>query len=434
MQNLFEFLKNHLDSKKANLLLRALRDSTDERARQFILQNITDIITWLNCDEFKKYEDNPYPPLLNPEYIDIEESDYCAMLAWNLNIPLKTAKFICISPHGVGAAAFLTLLNQSCNVYCPVSWVLPPRSDYRYSLNFKSLIAYCQSAINISEINVVQIDKYLSLIDQNTPILIQTRDPISLLKHNYGRDWSKVQRNYPQDFDLNCDYNCYIKFLTPQKTFIRNDFETLLENTFIMHFLLDKINHNNITYLDMSELSSDNIFSTFTYLAQKFDFTPPHNDDKDFFQRKEFRGYMRYLLPLNFHVDENIKLNITRFGMGGDDINIFDKISQNDLKNDIGIYIEQEKLDLFLKHKNYDKIKNYLSCFLDDVKYIVDYTEDTMMKESEVLAYLKDNLAARIKLKSILDKELIHIKQYRPDIVASWRHYQEFEKICKENT
>ncbi|WP_267255126.1 DUF2972 domain-containing protein, partial [Campylobacter jejuni] len=23
-------------------------------------------------------------------------------------------------------------------------------------------------------------------------------------------------------------------------------------------------------------------------------------------------------------------------------------------------------------------------------------------------------------------------KQHRPDIVASWKHYQEFEKMCKE--
>ncbi|EAH8308042.1 DUF2972 domain-containing protein, partial [Campylobacter jejuni] len=24
------------------------------------------------------------------------------------------------------------------------------------------------------------------------------------------------------------------------------------------------------------------------------------------------------------------------------------------------------------------------------------------------------------------------IKQHRPDIVASWKYYQEFEKMCKE--
>ncbi|MCR2099627.1 DUF2972 domain-containing protein [Campylobacter upsaliensis] len=26
---------------------------------------------------------------------------------------------------------------------------------------------------------------------------------------------------------------------------------------------------------------------------------------------------------------------------------------------------------------------------------------------------------------------MIHIKQTRPDIIASWKYYQEFEKICE---
>ncbi|HEF3566390.1 TPA: DUF2972 domain-containing protein, partial [Campylobacter upsaliensis] len=33
--------------------------------------------------------------------------------------------------------------------------------------------------------------------------------------------------------------------------------------------------------------------------------------------------------------------------------------------------------------------------------------------------------------KEILDKELIFIKKERPDIIASWKYYQEFEKMCE---
>ncbi|EAH6971378.1 DUF2972 domain-containing protein, partial [Campylobacter jejuni] len=50
----------------------------------------------------------------------------------------------------------------------------------------------------------------------------------------------------------------------------------------------------------------------------------------------------------------------------------------------------------------------------------------------DVLNYLKENKELRVKLKNILDKELVHIKQHRPDIVASWKYYQEFEQMCKE--
>ena len=32
----------------------------------------------------------------------------------------------------------------------------------------------------------------------------------------------------------------------------------------------------------------------------------------------------------------------------------------------------------------------------------------------------------------MFERELICIQQHRPDIVASWKYYQEFEKMCKE--
>ncbi|MBF7042365.1 DUF2972 domain-containing protein, partial [Campylobacter volucris] len=111
--------------------------------------------------------------------------------------------------------------------------------------------------------------------------------------------------------------------------------------------------------------------------------------------------------------------------------NIFSQISDIDLKYDIGIYIEKDKLDKFLKHKNYKKIKNYLNNFLNEIKLTIDLTEKTMMKEEDVLEYLQNNEKARKKLKNIPDNDLIHIKKTRPDIVASWKYYQEFEKSFK---
>ncbi|HDV7394050.1 TPA: DUF2972 domain-containing protein, partial [Campylobacter jejuni] len=38
----------------------------------------------------------------------------------------------------------------------------------------------------------------------------------------------------------------------------------------------------------------------------------------------------------------------------------------------------------------------------------------------------------RNKVFNMLHKELKFIKQYHPDIVASWKYYQEFEQMCKE--
>ncbi|EAK5847180.1 hypothetical protein BAY65_02820 [Campylobacter lari] len=81
---------------------------------------------------------------------------------------------------------------------------------------------------------------------------------------------------------------------------------------------------------------------------------PPHNDE-NLFKRKEFRGYIRYLLPLIFQVDYEIKLIINRYHINNEQINIFSYISNNDLKNNIGIYIDKNKISKFLNHKNYAK-------------------------------------------------------------------------------
>ncbi|ECK7996250.1 DUF2972 domain-containing protein, partial [Campylobacter jejuni] len=54
------------------------------------------------------------------------------------------------------------------------------------------------------------------------------------------------------------------------------------------------------------------------------------------------------------------------------------------------------------------------------------------IKESDILNCCLYNKQIRTKLRYIIDKEIIYLKQHHPDIVASWRYYQEFEKMCKE--
>ncbi|WP_161593805.1 DUF2972 domain-containing protein [Campylobacter armoricus] len=425
------YINANINPNHAKKLLHALKCSTNEEFHKLILNNISSVIEWFNSDDFKPYQNHLYPPLFNPKTLELDNSQYCANLAWDCNIPLNNSnvKFIYISPHGVGAAAFLTLLNQTCNVFCPASWMLQEDAKYRYMVNFMNFMDK-NIAINISEINIINIEKYLCLLDPKIPILYQVRDPISLLKHSYGRDWSKVQRTYDKNFDLNYDYTLYIKYLTPNKTHMKDDFETLLHDTFFNHYLLQKINTNNIQYIDMNELSNKKSFNTLTKLANNFNFTPPHTTTKELFNRKEFRGYIRYLLPLVFHVNQNIKLTIDRYYINTEQYNIMDKFCNNNLKYDIGIYIDKNNLNIFLNHKNYNQIVNYLSSFLNDIKQIIDLTEDTMMKEDEVLYYLKHNINARLKLKNILDIELSHIKKHRPDIVSSWAYYQNFKSMC----
>ncbi|WP_275583319.1 DUF2972 domain-containing protein [Campylobacter molothri] len=45
---------------------------------------------------------------------------------------------------------------------------------------------------------------------------------------------------------------------------------------------------------------------------------------------------------------------------------------------------------------------------------------------------MKQNRDIAFAFKNKFDKDYVHIKQHRPDIVASWKYYQEFEKMCEE--
>ena len=46
--------------------------------------------------------------------------------------------------------------------------------------------------------------------------------------------------------------------------------------------------------------------------------------------------------------------------------------------------------------------------------------------------FLSQNKNEREFLKNIFDKETHFIKKHRPDIVVSWKYYNEFEKMCAE--
>lgn len=276
---ILQTLKEKLDPKNANLILNALKNSNNENFFKFVLEHIDIIINWLNSNEFKeKYLNHPYPPLINPEFIDIDASEYCAHLSWDLNIPLsKKYKFIYISPHGVGAAAFLRYINETLNTLCFASWVLENNAKSRYCflhtyLNNPNII---NQGINLSELNVKDLEKFLYLLDNSVPCIIGVRDPIGILKHCFGRNWDKVQRNYEPEFNLTYDWHSYIDFLTHKKTKIKWDFKDLENNVFIIQKLIKILDPKNITYVDMSEFSEEKAFDTLSKLAKNLSLTPP---------------------------------------------------------------------------------------------------------------------------------------------------------------
>ncbi len=464
----------------------------------FLLNHSQIILEWLESKEFKEQyikTNHPYPPLLNPKrlykkesievksqredkeskeelskqqgdniqenlkpYANLSYESIPASLAWDLNLPLP-ATFLWITPHGAGATAFYRYLIRCCGVSC-----ILPRIELdgkgKYCNNYRPINNGEAQVISISEfVYTKDYDKYLSLFNQNLPIVFTIRDPIGLIKHVYGRDargfFAANKRNKTK-FNLTHNWHNYSDFLKPSKrSMYDDDFRYMKRFCFIYSALIKYFNTRNIYYIDMSEISQQRAFETMTNLAHKFGFNPPSEESKMIFKMKEFRGYIRYLLPLrlyankadipnlfkkdqenkeNFLIDEknSVVLTLNRLQNDKNVINILPQIIQNDLCNDMGVYVSKEHLEILENDKEfYSATKEYLKDFCEAIKEELDRTEEMMLKEKDVLEYLRDNTKVKENLKAILDEELIHIKEVRPDIVKSWKYYQEFLRICE---
>ncbi len=101
------------------------------------------------------------------------------------------------------------------------------------------------------------------------------------------------------------------------------------------------------------------------------------------------------------------------------------------LKHDtICIGIQRENLEyLRANGELYTQTKSYLQELIQE---LISQNEREKLKkfsEKDVLEFMEKNPKIRQKFKSILDEHLSLIKQEHPDIIESWKYYQEFERM-----
>ena len=80
----------------------------------------------------------------------------------------------------------------------------------------------------------------------------------------------------------------------------------------------------------------------------------------------------------------------------------------------------------------YLKVLDYLEDFVGKIESLLDYIEQKLIIIDDVMDHLRNNTKDAMLLKQILEEETMFVKRYRPDIVESWKYYQEFLKICEE--
>ncbi|MGH2267814.1 DUF2972 domain-containing protein [Campylobacter taeniopygiae] len=436
----------------------------------YFIKNFNLIEEWLLSNDFNekyKKENHPYPSLLDPKKLNDEKEKINyktipAQLAWEMNLPLPdNYEFVFLSIFGAGSAAMDNFLRG-----CKISINARLNNNYnRYLDSYKLLI-------NSKNYNVLALsgykfasdtDKLFFLITKKIPYLCIVRDPISLLKPlvNHHQDNNQIIRKITLDFD----YENYIKSaILYHQTFVKNGIieygfgkEPTLHNLLryldgnmnILNYRIESLKHSieKIYYMNMDDITQEHAFSSFKKLSRIFHFPMPK--DEFFFKAKVCRNDILVLLPFTLTVflkdyediddkdEESVEILISTYQITK---NIINKININHMIFKENTYFgnlvclcNQLDYDILKKHeKIFDRVKKYIHDFIYTM-YIQEQNErNKLFREEDVLNYLKKNKDLALKVKNMLDKDYAHIKQNRPDIIASWKYYQEFEKMCEE--
>ncbi|EDO9995116.1 DUF2972 domain-containing protein [Campylobacter jejuni] len=431
----------------------------------YFIKNFDLIEEWLLSDDFKekyKKENHPYPSLLDPKKLNDENEkinyhNIPAELAWKMNLPLPDRyEFMWFFSHGAGAFTLGQFFYHLFKINI-LDYFCGGDGDIRYYKFYNKLLELKdkRNIITINDIdpswygNQHKRDKLFSSFQKITPILFQIRDPIELIKHAYGRKWGNNLAK-TKEFDLSYQFNDIITEVEVYNYNLPNTLEGQRPQSFLWKSLIECFDKfNDCFYLDISKIRGEETIHTLNYLSNKFNLKQIKINDKEFVTKSYFKGNLYFLLPLTLYLNKedlntnipnkkinknnSLIININFFQNDNNLFNLYSELSILDMDSSVGFYIDKQDYN---KLKNdsifYKQVIDYLRNFAYELKNRIQIEEDLMLKVEDVLRHLYNNKNARVSAKNILDEELVYIKQHRPDIVASWKYYQEFEKMCKE--
>ncbi|EMK8457220.1 DUF2972 domain-containing protein [Campylobacter upsaliensis] len=363
-------------------------------------------------------------------------------------------KFIFISFGVSGNAALITFLSL-----CGLREIrLAQDNEVEYYKESKKKLkdSIGENYISIFFYNNKKRFNVARILSYKAPILIVLRDPISRFRSMMNYRFLLLN-NKVLDLNLKNDLRTTLSEILygdearltkkSQLTYVEN---LLLNGNFkfksdLTPFLTNEGGGGNprqVIYIDMEEIKADKAFDTMKRLSQILHFNPPKEEDRVKFERKVADIY--FSVP-NFTIfvddkdfpqlKEKIKIVVAKEQEKMANLtnakNLF--LNENDLcYKHLSINVEQKYYELIKEDKEIkERLKSYFKEFVKVLDERVKFRKEHALNENDVLEYFKNNKTLALQFKALLDKELAHIKQTRPDIIASWKYYQEFEKICE---
>ena len=414
----------------------------------YFIQNFNLIKEWLLSSDFNqryKKENHPYPSLLNPKKLndENEEINYKnipAKLAWDMNLPLpENYEFVWLGGHGVGTEALKTFLSYN-KVIIPDNYFNYETGLQRYKYAFDILLNDINhiKAIRLKDYGFNEFEKFCKLIQKKCKFIFQVRDYFEIFTcyiNHRNRKFNAISK-----FDLQADLNdvfdrfYYLSsgenlplelnlknFLSWRMLHQKMGFRTcIMEYSMLQNFdnILD------ILYIDMKDLVGMDTKNTIRKICNFINI--PYNQECNY--SENVIGDLNIIFPLILDVSENIELLIIN-SHSTFDTDCYEDITQKIINSNMFKILSNSKIrdDNIIK-----ELKLYFYNFNEILNQKLSREKKIRIKEQSYIDMYSMDVYRRRKLREMMNYELTHIKQHRPDIIASWKYYQEFEKMCEE--
>lgn len=443
---------------------------------------------WVESKEFKEtYIDtkHPYPPLLNHETLNDENSPLnykhiSAELAWELNLPLPPNYNFMYIHNGSSASEATHRFLEKCNVkdthnmpnYSPKGVFIS-----HYNIFKEKECKKCFSGFSGGILSYLNRTFFTYRLPKQVPLLYIARDPIEKLQHAINHIEGEGYMGNVATLNLTCDYIkiAYIRQMYdgntefPTMKYLQNlsnmeNMELIKKFKFACDsiFWMAKDKTTSIHCIEFNDLKPNKAFDTFCKIADTLGFDKPTN--KEIFTNRinRNRGGLITLpttlyahaddLPNAFKVGQKEKQNLASLDKkGGFSIivtlphyvsdeqkafaDISDEIAPNCIIDDTRILIIIEKSEFAKLKENaelFNATKDYLKGYINALKENAEQIKANLISEEQILEFLRQNDEVRKNIKEILDNELKYIKQNHPEFIQKWKYYLEFEKMCAE--
>ncbi|TQR40964.1 hypothetical protein DMB95_05570, partial [Campylobacter sp. MIT 12-8780] len=414
-------------------------------------------------------------------YADIE-----ADIAWELNLGLPDKfDFMAIVKAVSGHAMMYYVIFPECKIRYVNGFGNGQNSESFYKQSYEKLL-HAQENYNLLDFICYGyeqcIEKICAILAhyQNKKIIFNTRDPFGRMgsainhidwiymgEYTSGKIFANINLSTP--FKKSIDTVRYFCNGASEPTLDRFCNQHIMAlSDFYFHTITKYFKQDKIYYLDIEDLAQDRCYDTFCKLASIFNFSKPrleakekfackhnspcygmlpciilaHNDDiaNVYFEGKTSPENLESLKKKEDGVQFAVALRLIKFQSKFNkevSENLYPDYEKwhenNNLFKECGIFINHEDWQCLKENKKlFQAVKKYLQGFMPALKNEIKRQKTIQISKEQILQYYNDRENLKKELYFHLKKELIDIRRARPDIIASWKYYNEFEKMCED--